>query len=99
MYMKNLSNHFLVSMPQISDPIFRRTIIYICSHDNSGAMGLIINKSISEIDLNQETTLKILESNYDILKIITKETNMIDKIIDDGGDITIFLNILYKFNI
>ena len=55
MYMKNLSNHFLVSMPQISDPIFRKTIIYICSHDKSGAMGLIINKSISEIDLNQET--------------------------------------------
>ena len=54
--MKNLSNHFLVSMPQISDPIFRETIIYICSHDNSGAMGLIINKPINELDLNQETS-------------------------------------------
>ena len=53
--MKDLSNHFLVSMPQISDPIFRETIIYICSHDSSGAMGLIINKSIAELDLNQET--------------------------------------------
>ena len=53
--MENLSNHFLVSMPQISDPIFRETIIYICSHDSSGAMGLIINKSISEIDINQES--------------------------------------------
>ena len=47
--MRNFSNHFLVSMPQISDPIFRETIIYICSHDNNGAMGLIINKSISEL--------------------------------------------------
>ena len=53
--MRNLSNHFLVSMPQISDPIFGETIIYICSHDKSGAMGLIINKKINELDLKQET--------------------------------------------
>ena len=53
--MRNFSNHFLVSMPQISDPIFRETIIYICSHDHNGSMGLIINKSISELDLKQET--------------------------------------------
>lgn len=53
--MRNLSNHFLVSMPQINDPIFRETIIYICSHDKNGAMGLIINKSVNELDLNQET--------------------------------------------
>ena len=52
--MTNLSNHFLVSMPQINDPIFRETIIYICSHDRNGAMGLIINKSVNELDLNQE---------------------------------------------
>tara|TARA_Y100001970_G_C13637916_1_gene557387 strand:- start:16 stop:576 length:561 start_codon:yes stop_codon:yes gene_type:complete len=54
--MRNFSNHFLVSMPQISDPIFRETIIYICSHDDNGSMGLIINKSISELDLKQETS-------------------------------------------
>ena len=65
--MRNLSNQFLVSMPQISDPIFRETIIYICSHDKNGAMGLIINKSISELNLNQETT--------DILKQITDPLN------------------------
>ena len=53
--MKNLSHHFLVSLSQISDPIFWETIIYICSHDTSGAMGLIINKPINELDLNQET--------------------------------------------
>ena len=53
--MRNFSNHFLVSMPQISDPIFGETIIYICSHDKSGAMGLIINKKINELDLKQET--------------------------------------------
>ena len=53
--MKNLSNHFLVSMPQISDPIFGETIIYICSHDKNGGMGLIINKKINELDLKQET--------------------------------------------
>ena len=45
--MKNLSNNFLISMPHVNDPIFKKSLVYICSHDKDGAMGLIINKSIS----------------------------------------------------
>ena len=55
--MKNLSNHFLVSMPHVNDPVFKESLIYVCSHDKSGAMGLIINKSISDLQLNQEIDL------------------------------------------
>ena len=42
--MKDLSNYFLISMPHLNDPIFSKSLIYICQHDKNGAMGIIINK-------------------------------------------------------
>ena len=40
-----LSGKFLVATPQMQDPRFARAVIYICNHDKSGAMGLVINKT------------------------------------------------------
>jgi putative transcriptional regulator len=40
----NLTNHFLIAMPAMHDPIFGGTVIYICEHNAKGAMGLVINK-------------------------------------------------------
>ena len=42
--MKNFSNHFLISMPHMNDSFFEKSLIYICNHNEEGAMGLIINK-------------------------------------------------------
>ena len=66
--MKNLSNSFLINMPHLKqDPIFGQSLIYICEHNNEGAMGLIINKPLQkdqssnilkEIGLN-----RVLKSN------------------------------------
>ena len=42
----NLANHFLVAMPGMTDPFFYRSVIYICEHNDDGAMGLIINAPI-----------------------------------------------------
>ena len=45
--MKNLSNSFLINMPHLKhDPIFGRSVIYICEHNQEGTMGLIINKPL-----------------------------------------------------
>lgn len=41
-----LENHFLIAMPTLLDPFFRRTVTYICEHSAEGAMGLIINHPI-----------------------------------------------------
>lgn len=41
----NLSHHFLVAMPQLDDQWFGQAVCYVCSHDESGCMGLVINKS------------------------------------------------------
>ena len=44
--MNNFSNHFLISMPHMSDPFFQKSLVYICEHDNKGAMGMVINKTM-----------------------------------------------------
>ena len=33
-------------MPHMNDPIFLKSLIYMCQHDKDGAMGIIINKSM-----------------------------------------------------
>lgn len=40
----NLKNHFLIAMPQLHDANFSNTLIYICDHDEQGALGLVINQ-------------------------------------------------------
>ena len=40
----NLANHFLIAMPHMDDPFFTDTVIYVCEHDEEGALGIIINK-------------------------------------------------------
>ncbi|NLS12877.1 YqgE/AlgH family protein [Vibrio sp. SM6] len=42
----NLKNHFLVAMPGMKDPYFEHCVIYICEHNDEGAMGLMINAPI-----------------------------------------------------
>ena len=42
----------LVSTPDILDPRFSRSVIYLISHNEKGAMGFIINKPIDDIQLS-----------------------------------------------
>ncbi len=44
-----LDGHLLVAMPQMSDPRFARSVIYLCAHSSDGAMGLVVNKLIDSI--------------------------------------------------
>ena len=39
-----LEGQFLIAMPTMGDPRFERTVIYMCGHSASGAMGLVINR-------------------------------------------------------
>ncbi len=40
----NLTNHFLIAMPGLEDETFSRSVVYLCEHNERGALGLIINK-------------------------------------------------------
>ena len=43
----DLSHQFIIAMPQLQDSIFGNSVVYICRHDDEGALGLIINKPTS----------------------------------------------------
>lgn len=47
----NLQHHFLIAMPALQDPIFRRSVVYICEHNADGAMGIIINKPLENLKI------------------------------------------------
>lgn len=44
-----LSGQFLVAMPGMEDPRFEKSVIYVCAHSEDGAMGLIVNKPLEEL--------------------------------------------------
>ncbi len=49
--MESLTGHFLISTPQMPDPRFQEQVIYLCAHNQEGAMGLVINNPSREITL------------------------------------------------
>ena len=42
----NLTQHFLIAMPNMADPYFSRSLTYICEHNDQGALGLVVNRPI-----------------------------------------------------
>ena len=56
-----LHGQLLVAMPNLRDGCFRESVVLICSHDEDHAMGLILNKTISDLtfsDLLLQVKLK-----------------------------------------
>ncbi len=42
----DLTNQFLIAMPGMADETFERSVVYMCEHNENGALGLVINKPI-----------------------------------------------------
>ena len=42
----NLTNQFLIAMPGMADERFAGSVVYLCEHNDRGALGLVINKPI-----------------------------------------------------
>lgn len=40
----DLTNHFLIAMPGLEDDLFGKSVVYLCEHNENGALGLMINK-------------------------------------------------------
>ncbi|MGL4768518.1 MAG: YqgE/AlgH family protein [Formosimonas sp.] len=41
----NLVGQFLIAMPNQQGDAFERTVIYICEHNDKGALGLVVNRT------------------------------------------------------
>ncbi|MGE5476355.1 MAG: YqgE/AlgH family protein [Bacteroidales bacterium] len=39
-----LAGQLLIAMPQMSDPRFARSVVYLCAHSAEGAMGIMVNR-------------------------------------------------------
>jgi putative transcriptional regulator len=42
----DLTHHFLIAMPTMADPYFNRALIYVCEHNEQGALGVIVNRPL-----------------------------------------------------
>ena len=59
----NLTNQFLIAMPAMADPNFARSLIYVCEHNDQGALGVIINRPL---DMNLATLYERVEIPFDV---------------------------------
>ena len=52
--MSSLTGQLLVAMPQMQDPRFARSVVYMCAHsEEAGAMGLVVNKTIDALTFDE----------------------------------------------
>lgn len=48
----NLTGKVLIAMPGMSDARFHRSVVLVCAHSDEGAMGLVLNRPLPEIDFD-----------------------------------------------
>jgi putative transcriptional regulator len=75
----NLTNHFLIAMPNMADPRFAKTVTFICEHNDQGALGLVLNKPI-------EMTLSTL---FEQIKVPLGDSGLRDAPVHFGGPVQI----------
>ncbi len=82
----NLQHHFLIAMPSLQDPLFKRSVIYICEHNDDGAMGLIINKPVEQFTVESVLhKLKIMPAERDPAIRLDKPVFAGGPLADDRG--------------
>lgn len=50
---KYMTGRLLIATPQVGDARFAKSVIYICVHNEDGAMGLVINRHVDFITFSQ----------------------------------------------
>ena len=48
-----LTGQLLLAMPNMRDPRFAKTVIYMCAHNHDGAVGLIINRLVGSLSFSE----------------------------------------------
>ena len=43
-------NQLLIAMPGMDQGFFHRSVVYLCAHSDAGAMGIVINQKLPDID-------------------------------------------------
>ena len=48
-----LVGRFLVAAPSMPDKNFQKSVVFICKHDEGGALGIIVNNKVEDLPLGQ----------------------------------------------
>ena len=65
----NLTGKLLIAMPGMGDPRFEHSVVFICEHNEQGAMGLIVNKRAPDIamsDLFEQLSIETKGKDWDL---------------------------------
>ncbi len=64
----NLTDHFLIAPPEVSESVFAGTVIYVWEHTPEGALGIIINRA-TEINFSDLVARLQLKTDLSNLKL------------------------------
>lgn len=73
----NLTGHLLIAMPGMTDPFFSKSVTFICTHNQDGAMGVMINRPT---DLSYETL-------FEKIKVELAQSELADNTVLYGGPV------------
>lgn len=59
-----LSGQLLIAMPGMPDTRFSKSVIFMCSHNENGAMGLIVNQIIESVNFSDLLTAMNIETSH-----------------------------------
>ncbi len=48
-----IPGRLLIAMPQMEDPRFARSVVYLCAHTPEGAMGLVLNRALESLSFSE----------------------------------------------
>ncbi|MEY3804117.1 MAG: hypothetical protein RL667_239 [Pseudomonadota bacterium] len=73
----NLTGHLLIAMPGMTDPFFSKSVTFICTHNQDGAMGVMINRPT---DLSYETL-------FEKIKVDLAQSELAENTVLYGGPV------------
>ncbi len=79
-----LTGKLLLATPSMRDPRFANAVIYICSHDENGAMGLVVNNTLPGMKFKHLMNELKLESDISVDPSILKTPLMNGGPVDTG---------------
>ncbi len=73
------AGQYLIATPSLGDSRFQRSVVYLCSHDRSGAMGVVVNRAKLGLQIS------------DLLEHVgvSGEVRVADSAVLDGGPVDI----------
>lgn len=65
----NLTDHFLIAMPTMTDPYFSKALVFVCEHNENGALGVIVNRPL---DMNLATLFEKIDIGLEAKQLAEK---------------------------